>query len=523
MDLKTPVDDAELVRAAQAGDGQAFGVLFDRWSVRVLDVAFRIVRDREVAAEVAQDAFLAAWTGLDRLEQVESFGGWVLRIGRNRALNRLERERRSVPVGDEETMEMVDRRAIPDDEAATAASRSEDVDLVWAAAAALGPRDASVLDLHLRHGLSPGEIAEELGVAANTAHQALFRLRARLGDAVRACVLWRAGHPACPELGRTLVAAGVEAFGADAVRVTTAHVADCEACARRQEGRLAPDALFAAAPLLVVAPAVITAIRDGLAEAGVPVGEPPAALVGEDADAGDASGDPADAGPGGPVARSARRPAAVAAAAAVLVLVVVAAIVLLGDDGATDPEEVATDATTSTTVPTTTEQASTTTTPTSTTTTPTSTTTAPTTSVPPGSLPAPTPPAPPTTGPSANIEVEPDLGLGPNPDPAPTTTAPAPAPTTTAPPPPPPPAPTIVSFSATRAPAPGSLCTTASARIALSWRTAGTDSVTISGPGAPGGPQPTIGTATGCSPGPGAYTLTASGPGGTTTGTTSVP
>ena len=37
------------------------------------------------------------------------------------------------------------------DEAPDAASRGEDVELVWSAASALGPRDASVLDLHLRH------------------------------------------------------------------------------------------------------------------------------------------------------------------------------------------------------------------------------------------------------------------------------------------------------------------------------------------------------------------------------------
>src|SRR5690606_14674150 len=89
--------DAGLVAAARAGDGTAFGRLFDRWFDPVYDVAWRIVRDRDTAAEVAQDVFLAAWQGLDRLERPASFGGWVRRIARNRALNRLERERRSRP------------------------------------------------------------------------------------------------------------------------------------------------------------------------------------------------------------------------------------------------------------------------------------------------------------------------------------------------------------------------------------------------------------------------------------------
>ena len=513
MDLRARADDAALVRAAQAGDGHAFGLLFDRWSTRVVDVAYRIVRDREVAAEVAQDAFLAAWTGLDRLEQAESFGGWVLRIGRNRALNRLERERRSVPVGDEEATEMLDRRTDPGDEAGDAAARTEDAELVWAAAAALGPRDASVLDLHLRHGLAPAEIAEELGVTANTAHQVLYRLRARLGDAVRACVLWRAGHPACPELADVVAAAGIDAFGATAVRTISAHAEGCDACTRRQEGRLSPDALFAAIPLLVVAPEVLAAIRSGLADAGVPIDAPPPAEPPADDDAVDGD-DPSSERPDAP---SSRRPALMATAAGVLLLVVVA-ILLLGDDGS-EPEEIAADATTTSRAPST----STTHEPSSgSTERPSSTTT--TTTAPPGvsSLPAPTAPGTTTTGPSADIGTTTEPGFAPNPTttrpPAPPTTA-APPPTTTEPPAPDPP--TVLSFTATRIAGPG--CATPSQRVALSWRTSGADDVRIVGPGAPSGSLPAFGTGSGCSPGPATYRLTATGPGGSVSRNVTVP
>ena len=75
--------------------------------------------------------------------------------------------------------------SIPEDRLAAAvdpAQAMEDAELaalVWDAADALGDRDASLLDLHLRHGLSPAEIAEELGVKANAAHQSLHRMRDR--------------------------------------------------------------------------------------------------------------------------------------------------------------------------------------------------------------------------------------------------------------------------------------------------------------------------------------------------------
>lgn len=90
--------DADLVRAASDHDPTAFGELFERWFDRVYDVARNIVRNDDTAAEVAQDVFLTTWQRLDQLDDPERFGGWLLRASRNRALNRLEKERRAQPL-----------------------------------------------------------------------------------------------------------------------------------------------------------------------------------------------------------------------------------------------------------------------------------------------------------------------------------------------------------------------------------------------------------------------------------------
>lgn len=521
MDLATKADDAALVEAARAGDGAAFGVLFDRWFDRVHDVAYRIVRDREVAAEVAQDTFLAAWQGLDRLEQVGSFGGWLLRIARNRALNRLERERRSVPVDDEEVTTVKDRSDAGDDEVAAEVGRAESAELVWAAAVALGPRDVSVLDLHLRHGLTPAEIAEELGVAPNAAHQALFRLRARLGDAVRAWALWRGGQPSCPGLRVALADAGVTAFGRDALPVVAAHAEACPDCADRQRARLAPEALFASAPLVVAGVGVRDAVRAALHDAGIPVGPPPGSATdgdggggGDDSDAPDGDGGAPGRGPTG--GRPGRRAAIVVAAAGAATLVVVAVLVLTGDDGPSEEAVAAVAAATTPTTAATTSSPPSTAGSTTTTTGPPAGSLAPTTTAGPSPAPAPTS-APATTDPSAD-------GGGPTTRP-PTVVDPGTGTTTTStstvppPPPEPPPAPgppTIVSFTATRVAGPG--CATPSARVVLSWTTTDADRAELTGTGAPAGTLPANGTAVACSPGPATYLLTATGPDGSANG-----
>ncbi len=262
-------EDASWVVAARGGDDEAVDRVFDRWFDPVYDVAWRIVRDRDAAADVAQDVFLAAWRGLDDLEQPASFGGWVRRIARNRALNRLDRERRSVP-DDERAAAALDRSA-PDVDLTAAMGEREQHDLVWAAARALGERDASLLDLHLRHGLGAGAIADELGVTANNAHQLLHRLKGKLAGAIRAWVLWRAGEGRCAGLDRAIAGAGLVSFGAEAVRVIDRHARACDGCAERQQLRLAPEALFAAMPIMAAPPLLKAEAAAALGQAGVPM------------------------------------------------------------------------------------------------------------------------------------------------------------------------------------------------------------------------------------------------------------
>lgn len=291
-----PRDDAELVTAATAGDGSAFAELFDRWFDRAFDVAYRILWDRDLAGDVAQDTFLAAWRNLATLEQPGSFGGWISRIARNRALNRLERKRRSSPVADGEVMDVLHPPEQMDEPAAVVEA-AEAEQLVWAAAAALGERDASVLYLHLRHGLGATELADELGVTPNNASQVLFRLRERLGDAIRAWTLWNHGHPRCDRLAADLTARKIKSFDRQTARVVNRHAKGCDVCEADRERRLAPTALFSAVPIALAGPVLRARAAEALAAQGVPVSPGGTGAAGSAGD-GAADGGGPSSGPG---------------------------------------------------------------------------------------------------------------------------------------------------------------------------------------------------------------------------------
>lgn len=462
---RVAVDDVDLARRATGGDGEAFAELFDRWFDRAHDVAWHIVRNRDTAAEVAQDTFATAWQSIATLRQPDAFGGWVLRIARNKALDRLSADRRARPVGDEDTLAAHDREVrVADDPADPVTDRERD-DLVWAAAAALGDDDASILSLHLRHGLTAAALADELGIAPNAAHQRLFRLRKRLGDAIGAWALWQLGRPHCDQLRQLLAAAGTTRFDRDAAGMITAHTRGCPDCDDRRALRLSPEAMFAATPLVAAAPMVKAEAAAALTAAGTP-----AKVAGRL--------------PRLPRLPRGRGGVRVAVLGAVAVVLVVAAVLLVGGQGSDDGPELLDSA-----APTTTSS----------------------TSVPPATVtpttlgPGPTSPAvtaPPTTVPSIGPPPTPTSPPDPEPEPEPEPPGPAP--------------PVIGGFRAVRlngnCAAPGEFPTT------FTWDTTGATGARLDDlPVEPSGAH------SACAVAGSTWTLTATNAGGSATATVTVP
>jgi RNA polymerase sigma-70 factor, ECF subfamily len=97
QDREGSEQDAELVARLRRGDEASFATLVDDLGGPMLRVAMGYVRERSVAEEVVQDAWIAVLNGLDRFEGRSSLRTWIFRIVMNRAISRFDKERRSVP------------------------------------------------------------------------------------------------------------------------------------------------------------------------------------------------------------------------------------------------------------------------------------------------------------------------------------------------------------------------------------------------------------------------------------------
>jgi RNA polymerase sigma-70 factor (ECF subfamily) len=143
--------------------GEAFDALFrDSYTVVVRSVEW-IVGDREVAREIASDAFVAALVHWRKVSGYEKPGAWVRRVAIRDAVRAAKRLARIVPV-----------------DVLSAAPDRDDAVVVRAAVAELAPAQRAAVVLHYLHDLPVGEVARVLGCSEGTAKTHLFRARAAL-------------------------------------------------------------------------------------------------------------------------------------------------------------------------------------------------------------------------------------------------------------------------------------------------------------------------------------------------------
>ena len=187
-------DDAELVRAFQAGEQAAFGLLVARYRRQVVRVARGILRDVTQAEDASQEAFVKAWQGLPQFKGDSSFKTWMYRIAMNAAFDARSRESTR-----QRTRQEVIRSLGPEPERADVPHPidgmigAEELAVVREAVERLPDRQRLTLSLKVQQGLKYVEIAEVLGCPVGTVkanfHHAVQNLRKSLRpDVGRAAV-----------------------------------------------------------------------------------------------------------------------------------------------------------------------------------------------------------------------------------------------------------------------------------------------------------------------------------------------
>jgi RNA polymerase sigma-70 factor (ECF subfamily) len=159
------MDQALLCRIADHDSG-ALAQLYDRHATLLFALIVRILRDRTEAEDALQDVFLRVWQRAETYNPV--FGtpsAWLVRIARNRAIDRLRRRRTSPPANAVEAAADVEAPAPGPDESAIAVQQQH---AIAGALASLAPEQRRLIECAYFEGYTQTELAAKFALPLGT-------------------------------------------------------------------------------------------------------------------------------------------------------------------------------------------------------------------------------------------------------------------------------------------------------------------------------------------------------------------
>jgi RNA polymerase sigma-70 factor (ECF subfamily) len=179
--MQSKLTDIELIDQSLAGDQGAYAILIKRHQRFVFTLALRFAKGREDAEEIAQDCFVKAYRSLASFNRQSKFSTWLYTIVYTTSMTFLRKKRvDTTSIDDEGTyIQLENQSSGLDNNLAEQKSRSFYVNQ---AISQLLPDDAMIITMFYKGEQSLEEIAEAMGMEANTIKVKLFRARQRLKE-----------------------------------------------------------------------------------------------------------------------------------------------------------------------------------------------------------------------------------------------------------------------------------------------------------------------------------------------------
>lgn len=183
-----PIFDERVIEACQAGDREAFRLLFETYKDRVFSIAvYSFGGDETAANDVSQQVFLKLMTNIGQFRGDSAFTTWLYRLVVNACTDEQRKRRRFLPFGESTPISSNEERRPQEKRYA----KAEIADSVQAAIKQLKPKLRMAILLKYVEDLSYEEIASVLGCSKGTVasrlnrgHQALARKLVHLRNEV---------------------------------------------------------------------------------------------------------------------------------------------------------------------------------------------------------------------------------------------------------------------------------------------------------------------------------------------------
>lgn len=174
-------EDIHLIQAVLQGNQSAFRTLVERYQSYVFTIAFKVLKNREQAQEVAQDVFIKVYRMLGSFQQKSKFSTWLYTIAYRAALDEVRKKKQYT-----ESIEADDQYLQIGDNASRSPSFNtiqEDLNKqLEQAIQQLKPIDATVITLYYLNEKNVQEISAITGLSRTNIKTKLHRLREQLRE-----------------------------------------------------------------------------------------------------------------------------------------------------------------------------------------------------------------------------------------------------------------------------------------------------------------------------------------------------
>ena len=176
MKIAANENEIQLVRLCKRGNTKAQFKLYKLYSKAMFNIAVRMTSNSELAEDILQDAFIKAFSDIDRLNDERAFGGWLKRIVINRCIDIMRKEHffiKNLETFSDQHFEIIDE-----------VNEEFDPEIVHHFIKKLPDGARQILVLRALEGYKHSEIGEQLGVSESTVKTQFFRAKQLLGKMI---------------------------------------------------------------------------------------------------------------------------------------------------------------------------------------------------------------------------------------------------------------------------------------------------------------------------------------------------
>jgi RNA polymerase sigma-70 factor, ECF subfamily len=179
--------DLALVRRAKKGDYRAFDLLVLKYQSRIVSIAFKFVKEIQLAEDISQESFIKAYRSIDSFREESAFYTWLYRITANTAKNYLvsKGRRKESSISDLSIFENEDFVELPTNDSPEQILMAQSLkDTIYDALSGLPEDTRTALSLREFEGLNYEEIAEIMNCPVGTVRSRIFRGREALENLI---------------------------------------------------------------------------------------------------------------------------------------------------------------------------------------------------------------------------------------------------------------------------------------------------------------------------------------------------